>query len=94
MIWSFLKVLFLFNFSDPNMNFDKVLLSGIEWELFIFDIFVYQMWMLTLDSCAISIFLTYICDKILYTARAFWGEKNISRKSIIDNKFFMSNANH
>lgn len=76
------------------MNFDEVLISGIEWEWFIWDIFVYQMWMLTLNSCAISIFLTFICDKILYTARAFWGEKNLSRKAIIDNKFFMSNSNH
>jgi succinate-acetate transporter protein len=76
------------------MNFDSVLYSGIEWELYIWNIFIYQMWMLTLDSCAIALFLTFICDKIVNSIRSFFAEKNLSKKAIIDNKFFMTNINY
>jgi hypothetical protein len=47
------------------------------------------MWMLTIDSLAISVYLTFICDQILFNARKFWCEKNLARKAIIDNRFFM-----
>ena len=41
------------------------------------------------DSVAISMLLTYMCDKILMVYRSIAGEKNLSKKSIIDNKFFI-----
>ena len=47
------------------------------------------MWMLSLDNCAISIYLTFICDRILFEIRKLFCEKNLARKAIIDNKFFM-----
>lgn len=76
------------------MNFDKVMLSGIEWELYIWNIFMYQMWMLTLDSCAIALFLTFVGDMLLNIIRSFLAEKNLSKKAIIDDKFFFSNSNY
>ncbi len=74
---------------DPSNSWESVLFSGIEWEWYIWNVFVFQMWMLTIDSAAISIFLTFICDRLLFNARSFWCEKNLARKAIIDNKFFM-----
>ena len=75
-------------YKDPNMNFDNCCLTGIEIYWFIWDIFMFQMWMLTIRNLYIAVFLTYICDKILYISRSFFGEKNLARKAIIDNKFF------
>ena len=75
------------------MNFDDVMLYGLDWELFIWDVIIFQLWHMVIadygDSVAISIFLTYMCDKIIIIARSIAGEKNLSRRSVIDNKFFI-----
>lgn len=75
-------------YKDRNDSFDNVLIFGIDWEWYLFNIYTFQMWMLTIESCALSIMLTLICDMILTGIRSFCGEKNLSKKSIIDNKFF------
>jgi meckelin len=75
-------------YKDPNMNFDEVLILGIEWDWFIWDLFIFQMFQLTINNTYISIYLTFICDEIMFKARTFFGEKNLAKKAIIDNKFF------
>ena len=75
------------------MTFDKVMMSGIEWEIFIWNIYIYQMWMLTLGSCALALFLTFVCDMLLNFIRAILAENNLSKKAIIDDKFFMCSSN-
>ena len=75
-------------FKDHNMSFDECLITGIEWDWFLWDIFMFQMWMLTINSLWISIFCTYVCDKIMFWSRTFFGEKNLAKKAFIDNKFF------
>ncbi len=75
-------------YKDPNMDFDNCLITGIEWEWFIWDIYIFQMWQLTIGSLHLSVFLTFICDQMMFYARSFFGEKNLARKAIIDNKFF------
>lgn len=75
-------------YKDPNMNFDEILISGIEWDWFIWDILVFQMWQLTIGNLYLSVYLTFICDEIMFRARTFFGEKNLAKKAIIDNKFF------
>lgn len=75
-------------YKDPNLSFDNCLLSGIEWDWFLWDMFVFQMWQLTIGNLYISVYLTWMCDQIMFRARTFFGEKNIARKAIIDNKFF------
>lgn len=75
-------------FKDPNANFDDVLFSGMEWDWFLMDMFLFQMWTLALKNCEIAIFLTFLCDQILYYIRVFLGEKNVSKKAVIDNRFF------
>lgn len=76
-------------YNDRNNLFDSVLLFGLDWEWFVLNIYVFQMWMLTVDSCAQSIMLTLLCDKIMIFIRGWFGERNLSKKSIIDNKFFV-----
>lgn len=75
-------------YKDRNDSFDNVLLFGIDWEWYLFNIYVFQMWMITIQSFSLSIMLTLICDRILTSIKRFCGEKNLSKKAIIDNKFF------
>ena len=70
-------------FKDPNATFDDVLFTGIEWDWFIMDVFILQMWMIALKNIEIGIFLTFLCDKILYFVRVFLGEKNVSKRQLL-----------
>ena len=70
-------------------TFDTILLFGIDWEWYLLNIYIFEMWMLTLNSFAISIMLTLVCDKIMIGLRSWYGERNIAKKSIIDTKFFV-----
>ena len=81
-------------YKDPGVNFDNVLFMGMEIEWLISVIYWWQMWTITLErygggaqSFALSIFLTYVCEKILFKIRIFFGEKNVAKKAVIDNRF-------
>ena len=81
-------------YRDPGINFDNVLFMGMEIEWLISVIYWWQMWTITLErygggaqSFALSIFLTYVCEKILFKIRIFFGEKNVAKKAVIDNRF-------
>jgi len=79
---------------DPNMNYDDIMLYGIDWDLFIWNIVVFQFWIIVLsnykfDVFALSVVLTYLIDKALMITKSFFGERNLSRKAMIDNKFFI-----
>ena len=76
-------------YKDRNDTFDTILLFGIDWEWYLLNIYIFEMWMLTLNSFAISIMLTLVCDKIMIGLRSWYGERNIAKKSIIDTKFFV-----
>ncbi len=75
-------------YKDPNLSFDDVLFSGMEWEWFIMDVYLFQLWMRVLDDTEIAIFLTYIIDYTLAFVRKFFGEKNVAKKAVIDERFF------
>lgn len=75
-------------YRDRNNSFDNILLFGIDWEWYLLNIYTFQMWMLTVDSFAQSIMLTLICDKLLIFIRSWCGLRNLSKKSIINDKFF------
>ena len=67
---------------------------GMEIEWLIMVIFIWQMWTITLErygggakSFSLSIFLTYVCEKLLFKIRIFFGEKNVAKKAVIDNRF-------
>ena len=79
-------------YKDPGKNFDNVLFTGMELEWLIMVIYWFQMWTIALDkygnSMALSVFLTYIVEKVLFKCRVFFGERNVARKAIIDDRFF------
>ena len=81
-------------YKDPGVNFDNVLFMGMEIEWLIMVIYIWQMWTITLErygggakSFSLSIFLTYVCEKLLFKIRISFREKNITKKAVIDNRF-------
>jgi hypothetical protein len=76
-------------FKDPNMSFDAILFYGIEWDWFIWNIFVFQFWQIVIGWITMSCMLTFFIDIFFWWIRSILAEKNLARKSIIDNKFLI-----
>jgi len=78
-------------YKDKGENFDDVLFIGMELEWLIFVIYTWQMWCIALErysaSLPISIFMTYVLEQIFYKFRVFFGEKNVAKKAVVDNRF-------
>ena len=79
-------------YKDKGENFDDVLFLGMELEWLIFIIYIWHMWWISLDkykhkSFHISIFMTYVMEQIFYKVRVFFGEKNVAKKAVVDNRF-------
>ena len=64
---------------------------GMEIEWLIMVIFIWQMWTITLEryygGAKSFIFLIYVYEKLLFKIRIFFGEKNVAKKAVIDNRF-------
>ena len=78
-------------YKDKGQNFDDVLFIGMELEWLIFVIYVWEMWCIALEryggSLPISIFMTFVMEQMFYKVRVFFGEKNVAKKAVIDNRF-------
>ena len=80
-------------YKDKGENFDDVLFIGMELEWLIFIIYIWEMWCIALDkygkthSFPISIFMTYIMEQMFFKIRVFFGEKNVAKKAVVDNRF-------
>ena len=74
-------------YREYGINFDDILFSGMEWEFFVLDVYIFQFWMILIDDIFLSVFLTFICDYGFYYIRGFFGVKNVSKKAVIDERF-------
>ena len=78
-------------YKDPGKNFEDVLFIGMELEWLIFVIYIWEMWALALEkyqrSTPIAIFMTYIMERMFFKVRVFFGEKNVAKKAVVDNRF-------
>ena len=61
----------------------------LEWLIFV--IYIWEMWTLSLEdyeqSLPIGIFMTYVMERMFYKIRVFFGEKNVAKKAVVDNRF-------
>lgn len=64
----------------------KVLLSGVEYDLLLFDILVYSIVDLA-GNTTISLLVTFVVGKALKIIRAWRGQKNLSNKTLVDGRF-------
>ena len=76
-------------YHDFKMAFTRVLFYGIEWQLLIFDVLVFTAIDMEVTSFAIAAFCTWVVGMGVDVIRSTWGEINISRKSLIDQRFLI-----
>ncbi|KAK3282756.1 hypothetical protein CYMTET_9521, partial [Cymbomonas tetramitiformis] len=76
-------------FHDFRCGFGSLLLYGIEDQLLILDILVFCAFDMMTKNWALDAFFTYAVMKVVTYIRADQGEKNISRKSLIDSRFLI-----
>eukprot|EP01034_Spumella_vulgaris_P022094 gene22094-28193_t len=76
-------------YTDRDFNYCKVLFLGRESELLLLDILAYSLFDLWFNSTATSMALTYLLDLGLCTARQWWGQAMISKKTMIDGRFLI-----
>jgi meckelin len=76
-------------FHDFRNAFSRVLFYGIEYQLLVFDILMFTAFDAETGSFASAAFLTWLIGSLVDFARATLGEANISRKSLIDNRFLI-----
>ena len=76
-------------YHDLQMSFVRTLWYGAETQLFIFDVLVFCAVDKALDSFALAAFITWIVGAAIDRARAAFGSANISRKSLIDERFLI-----
>ena len=78
-------------YKDPGRNFEDVLFLGMELEWLIFVIYIWEMWTISLkkygQSLPIAIFMTYVMERMFFKIRVFFGEKNVAKKAVVDNRF-------
>lgn len=71
---------------------NELMYIGLQYDLIILLILTFTFIdniILTNNNTIISILITFIIDYILFKIRAYFGEKNISKKSMIDSKFLI-----
>jgi meckelin len=74
-------------YRDYGQNFDDLLFCGMEWEWFIMDLFIFQLFMMVLDDDFISMLITFLIDNILYYIRSYLGDSNVAKKAVVDDRF-------
>jgi len=63
-----------------------ILFLGVEYDLLLFNILVYSVVDLA-SNTPISILVTFMVDKLLLIVRTWWGQKNLSTKTLVDSRF-------
>lgn len=60
---------------------------GVEFDLLIHDILTYNLASMVFNNVGISIFLTYAMHLLRTSIRSWFGKRNLSNKSLIDQRF-------
>jgi meckelin len=76
-------------FFPDDTGFSSVLLKGIEWHLIYFYIALFGLLDILMNSPIKAAVIIYSVDLILTTLRRHFGERNLSRKSLLDYKFLL-----
>jgi meckelin len=74
-------------YRDYGQNFDKILFCGMEIEWLGMDLYIFQFFMKILDDDYLALFVTFIIDFLLYYIRVYFGNKNVAKKAVIDERF-------
>ena len=74
-------------YRDYGQNFDDLLFCGMEWEWFVMDLFIFQLFMMIFDDNFIPMLITFLFDNVLYYIRCYLGDSNVAKKAVVDDRF-------
>ncbi|KAJ3122034.1 Meckelin [Nowakowskiella sp. JEL0407] len=76
-------------FFHDELGISRVLLYGVEFMHLILLILLYNMIDILTDNSYLAILVTYVLDIVIRIVRSVFGERNISKKSLLDWKFLV-----
>ena len=78
-----------FFYRDPDMHWEGVFMMGHEFTLLLMDLLVFAAMDLVWNQHLLSAFITYLWDKLMIYIRDWLGAKNLSRKTLVDQRFLI-----
>ena len=76
-------------FDDPDFRFTSVLLCGIEPDLILFLTQLYALCTIFFNSILVATLVCFIVDRLMVAMRAHWGQVNIAKKTLLDDRFLI-----
>ena len=74
---------------DPDLGFQKIFFCGNEFSILLVDISIYEMWDIIFGNTLVAILMTYLSVRSLVYLRNWFGERNISKKTLINQRFLI-----
>lgn len=88
-IEDFRKLNRAFFYKDPQASYKRTSLVGMDIRLLVGNCLFFFLMDLTFRNTAMSLFLTYAFEGFLRYLRNSYGEDNISKKTLIDERFLI-----
>jgi meckelin len=76
-------------FDDADFLFTRTTLMGIEWDLSMMLILLYSLCDYAFSNQLVAVLVCYLVDLAIVAIRGYYGRINISRKSLIDERFLI-----
>jgi meckelin len=76
-------------FDDADYTFTSTILCGIEGDLILFLVQLYALCNILFDSILVATIVCYIVDRALCAFRAHWGQSNIAKKTLLQERFLI-----
>lgn len=62
---------------------------GIEYEIVTFLISLFAVCDLAFNNLYVSVFVVFVANRLMSVAREHWGQINISKKTLVDERFLI-----
>ena len=72
---------------DQKYHFERTIFSGVELDLLVFDVLVFCLTDFGVQSPTVAAVVTYLVAFAIAVIRQYFGERNITYKTMIDGRF-------
>jgi hypothetical protein len=70
-------------------SFTSTMYCSLDYQLVILYILVFSLFDRVTGSSVVAVFIVYVVEKILWKMRGIMGENNLSKKTLIDERFLI-----
>ena len=76
-------------YRDPSIGFESSFLMGREFSFLLMDIMLFELFDYNIGITYVAILLTYVVSNIVIKVRAWAGEYNLARKTLVNKRFLL-----